>query len=122
MPNILEYYLQISLSDGLIAVCTHLCNRTFSVFRAISGKVIQSVLFFLKACVVWSIYTLQNWICTKKHLQHTAEVPKSISFIIKSPKKQGKAVTKHLLHLHFHAFSGLFLLYSSLNPMAHGIS
>jgi hypothetical protein len=122
MPNILEYHQQISLSIRLIPVCTLLYNRTFSVFSANSGKVIQSILFFLKACVVRSIYTLQNWICTKKHLQHTPEVPQSISIIIKSSKKEEKAVVKHLLHLHFQAFLGLFLLYSSLNPMAHGIS
>ncbi len=115
MPNILEYPLQISLSYGLIPVCTHLCNQIFSVFRAISGKVIQSILVFIKSCIIQANYILQNLGYSQKHLQFTSEVLKSISDIIKSPEKEEKAVVKHLLHLHFHTFSGLFLLYSILN-------
>jgi len=60
MPNIHEYYQQISLSNGLSTVCTHLCNRTFSVFRAISGKVIQCILVFLKNGIIQANYTRQN--------------------------------------------------------------
>ncbi len=115
MPNILEYPLKISLSYGLIPVCTHLCNRTLSVYHANFGKVIQSILDFLKSCIIQAKYTLQNWVCSQKHLQFTSEVLKSISNISKSPKKDEKAVVKHLLYLHFHTFSGLFLLFSILN-------
>jgi predicted DNA-binding transcriptional regulator len=115
MPNILEYYLQISLSDGLIAVCTLHCSRTFSVFCANSGKVIQSILSFFKSGIIQANYTLQNWVHYQKQSQQSPEVPKSLSNIIKSPKKEEKAVEKHSLHLHFQAFSGFFLLCSILN-------
>jgi hypothetical protein len=115
MPNILEYPLQISLSNGLIPVCTHLCNRTSSVFRAISGKVFQCILVFIKSCIIQAIYTLQNWVYPQKHFAYSCEVLKSKSNINKSPEKEEKAVVKHLLHLHIHAFLGLFILFSIQN-------
>jgi hypothetical protein len=122
MPDILEFYLQISLNYGLIAVCTHHCNRTSSVLHAVSGKVLHHHLVFPKSPLIQANCTLQNWACRKKNFQYTPEVPKSHSNILTSPKKAEEAGIKHSLNLHFQAFSGLFLLYSPLNPTAHGIS
>lgn len=122
MPNILKYYLQISLSAGLIPNCTHLCYRRFSVNRAISGKAIQSILVFLKISIIQSNCTIQNLLNLQKHSIYTQEVLKSISNIIKSPKKEEKAVIKHLWQLYFSAFSGLFLLYSFHNSSIYDIS
>jgi len=114
MPSILEYPFQISLSYGLIPVCTHLYNRIFSVVNAISGKVIQSICFFLKVCVVRSIYTLQNWVYTKKHSPYTCEVLKSNQHILKSPKKQKKALSKYSASLLLAMYLGLFQAVSQL--------
>ena len=114
MPKTLEYPLKISLSYGLIPVCTHLYTRTNSVFSANFGKVIQSILFFLKACIVRSIYTLQNWVYTKKHSPYTCEVLKSNQHILKSPKKQKKALSKYSASLLFAMYLGLSQTVSQL--------
>lgn len=87
MPNILEYYLQISQTYGLIAVCTLLTKRITSVFCAISGKVIQSTLFFPQSGLIQSNYTLQNRGCAQKLFQYTQQVLKRPLRILKSPKK-----------------------------------
>jgi hypothetical protein len=122
MPDILESYLQISLNYGLIAVCTLHCNRTSSVLHAISGKVLQHHLVFSKSPLIPANCTLQHWVYRKKNFQYTPEVPKSHSNILTSPKKAEEAGKKHSLNLDFQAFLGLFLLYSLLNPISHGIS
>lgn len=122
MPDILKFHLPKSLSNGLIAVCTLQCNRTSSVFRAISGKVLQYILIFPKSLHKQARYTLQDWVCPQKHSQYTSEVAKSISNIPKSPEKEEKAVTKHSLSLQFQVFSGLFALYSLLNPSVYDLS
>ncbi|RCW28790.1 hypothetical protein DFO77_13627 [Marinilabilia salmonicolor] len=122
MPDILKFYLPISLRNGLIAVCTLQCNRTFSVFRTISGKVFQYILFFLKSFGNKPRYTLQNRVCPLKHSHYPPEVAKSISNNLKSPEKDEKAVAKHSLSLHFQAFSGLFMLYFPLNSSVYDFS
>lgn len=115
MPKILKCYLQISQNFRFSGVCILLSNRIFSVFQANFCKVIQSILIFLKRCIIQSNYTLQNLSCSKKYFSYTQEVLKSISNIQKSSKKEEKAVIKHSLHLYFFTFSELFLLYSILN-------
>ena len=115
MPDILKFYLPISLSNGLIAVYTLQCNRTFSVFRAISGKALRYGIFFPKSGHYKARYTLQNRVCPQKHSQYTPEVLKSNSIIPKSPEKEEKAVAKHSLNLQFQTFSGLVALYLRLN-------
>jgi hypothetical protein len=122
MPDILKFYLQISLSNGLIAVCTLQCNRTNSVFGAISGKVLQNILVFPKSLLIQANYTLKNRVCPQKHSRYPPEVAKSISIIFKSPEKEEKADGKHSLNLHFQSFSGLFILYSPLNPSVYDLS
>jgi hypothetical protein len=121
MPNILNYYLQASPMPGLFVVCIHHFHRTLSVFNANSGKVNQSITIFLQSRIIQAGYTLQNWVCLKKHLNYSLEVRKSISNILKSPEKEEKAVSKHLTSLHFQAFSGLLALYSPLNPNAYDL-
>jgi len=122
MPDILEYYLPISLRNGLIAVCPLQCSRTSSVFRAISGKELQHLLNFPKSLHLQARYTLQNRVCPQKHSQYTNEALKSNLNILKSLEKDEKAVAKHSLSLHFQAFSGLFMLYSPLNPSVYDLS
>ena len=122
MPDILKCYQPIGLNNGLIAICPLQCNRTFSVFPAISGKVLQHLLIFPKSLHKQARYTLQNRVCPQKHLQYTPEALKSILNILKSPEKDEKAVTKHLLSLYFYAFSGLFMLYSPLNSSVYELS
>ncbi|MFW5781380.1 MAG: hypothetical protein ACOCXD_02310 [Bacteroidota bacterium] len=122
MPDILKYYLPISLRNGLIAVWTLQCNRASSVFLAISGKAIQYLLIFPKSLPIQARYTFQNRVCPQKHSYYTPEVVKSISNILRSPEKDEKAVTKHSLSLHFQAFSGLFILYSPLNSSEYELS
>ncbi|RCW39061.1 hypothetical protein DFO77_102216 [Marinilabilia salmonicolor] len=115
MPDILKFYLPTSPRNRLIVVCTHQCNRTSSVFRANSGKVLQYILFFPKSLLKQARYTLQNRVCPQKHSQYTPEVLKSNSIIPKSPEKEEKAVAKHSLNLQFQTFSGLVALYLRLN-------
>jgi hypothetical protein len=122
MPDILKIYLQISLSNGLIAVCSLQCNRTNSVFPAISGKVSQFILNFPNSLHKQARYTLQNRVYPQKHSHYTPEVAKSNSNILKSPEKDEKAVAKHSPSLHFQAFSGLFMLYSPLNSSEYDFS
>ncbi|WP_291861587.1 hypothetical protein [Marinilabilia sp.] len=122
MPDILKFYVPISLSNGLIAVCTLQCNRTFSVFPAISGKVLQHLLIFPKSLHKQARYTLQNRVYPQKHSHYTPEVAKSNSNILKSPEKDKKAVAKHSPNLHFQSFSGLFALYSPLNSSEYDFS
>lgn len=122
MPNIFKYYLQINLYYRFIAVCTQHCNRTLLFFHANSGKVIQRILIFPESSMIQAKYILQNIAYPKRHFTYTQEVLKSISNIQNSPKKDEKAVVNHSLHLHFYTFSGLFLLYSSQNLSAYGIS
>jgi hypothetical protein len=117
MPNILEYPLLISLSYGLIPVCTHLCNRTLSVFSAIFGKVIQSILVFFQSCLIQAIYTLQKSQYPKKHFTYSCDVLKSSLNIKKSHQKEEKALPKHYTSLHFSMYSGLFQAVSRLNLM-----
>lgn len=121
MPNILDYYLQASPIPGLFVVCIHHFHRTLSVFRANSGKVHQSISIFHQSRIIQAGYTLQNWVYAQKHFNYPVEAPKSISNILKSPEKEEKAVAKHLASLHFQAFSGLFALYSPLNPNAYDL-
>lgn len=121
MPNILDYYLQASPIPGLFVVCIPQFYRTLSVLSANSGKVTQSTSIFWQSRIIQADYTLQNWVCPKKHLNYSLEAPKSISNILKSPEKEEKAVSKHLASLHFQAFSGLFALYSPLNPNAYDL-
>jgi hypothetical protein len=114
MPNILEYPLQISLSYGLIPVCTHLCNRTPSVFSAISGKVIQSIYIFLKSPIIQANYTLQKSQYPQKHFAYSCEVLKSKSNINKSHQKEEKALAKHYASSLLTIYSGLFQAVSRL--------
>ncbi|HAF27785.1 MAG TPA: hypothetical protein DCG75_01945 [Bacteroidales bacterium] len=122
MPKILEYYLQISHSLWLIGVCTRHCSRTLSVICTNSGKAIQNIIIFLKRRIIQSNYTLQNWVYSKKHFAYSGEVFKSISNILKSPKKEEKAVSKHSLHLLYSIFSGLFSFYSTQIQSTYDIS
>jgi hypothetical protein len=122
MPDILEYYLQISLNYGLIVVCTLHCGRTTSVLRANSGKELQHIFVSPKSFQIWAIYALQNLAYPPKHSGYTPKVPKSSLNILTSPEKDEKAVEMHSLNLHFQSFSGLFLLYSPLNPTSYDIS
>jgi len=101
MPYILKYYLQASPIPGLFVVCIPHFYRILSVFSANSDKVIQSILFFLKSRIIQAGYTLQNLVYTKKRLNYSLEVLKSTSNILKSPKKDEKALSKHLIRLHF---------------------
>lgn len=121
MPNILDYYLQASPIPGLFVVCIRHFHRTLSVFSANSGKVHQSISIFQQSRIIPAGYTLQNWVYPQKHLNYPLEIPKSISNILKSPEKEEKAVSKHLTSLHFQAFSGLFALYSPINPNAYDL-
>lgn len=121
MPYILDYYLQASPILGLFVVCIPHFHRTLSVFSTNFGKVHQSNSIFRQSRIIQAGYTLQNWVCPKKYLDYPLKVPKSISNILKSPEKEEKAVSKHLTSLHFHAFSGLFALYSPLNPTAYDL-
>ncbi len=122
MPYILNCFLQASPIPGLFVVCIPQFHQTLSVFSANSGKIIQNILCFLKSRTIQARYTLQNWVYPKKHLNYTLEVLKSTSIILKSPKKEEKALSKHLIELHFQAFSWLFLLYSLLNPNVYDLS
>ena len=122
MPNILDYYLQASPIPGLFVVCIPRLHRTLSVFSANSGKVIQSISIFQQSRIIQAGYTLEPKVYPKKHLNHPLEALESISNILKSPEKEEKAVSKHLTSLHFQAFSGLFALYSPLNPTAYDLS
>ncbi len=115
MPNILEYPLLISLSYGLIPVCTHLCNRTLSVFSAIYGKVIQSILVFIKSGIIQANYTLQKIQHSPKHFAYSCEVIKSTLNIKKSHQKEEKALAQYYASSLLTMYSGLFLLYSILN-------
>lgn len=115
MPNTVQYYLQISLTSGLIVICTLHFSRLISFAAAILGKAVKSILFFLQSSLIQSRYTLQNWMSSQKLLQYSQEVLKSISNNLKSPQKDEKALPKHSLRLHFRAFSGLFQLYLPLN-------
>jgi hypothetical protein len=121
MPHILDYCLQASPISGLLVVCIHQSHRTLSIFSANSGKVHQSISIFRQSRIIQAGYTLQNRVCPKKHLNYPVEAPKSISNILKSPEKEEKAVSKHLTNLHFQAFSGLFALYSPLNPTSYDL-
>lgn len=121
MPYILDYYLLSSPIPGLFVVCIPQFYRTRSVFSANSGKVHQSISIFRQSRIIQAGYTLQNRFCPKKHLNYPVEAPKSISNILKSPEKEEKAVSKHLTSLHFRAFSGLFALYSPLNPTSYDL-
>lgn len=121
MPNILDYYLQVSPIPGLFVVCIHHFHRTLSVFSANSGKVIQSISVFRQSRIIQAGYTLQNWVYPQKHLNYSLEAPKSILNILRSPEKEEKAVSKHLTSLHLQAFSGLLALYSPLNPNAYDL-
>jgi hypothetical protein len=114
MPNILEYHQQISLRNGLIPVSTLLCNRTFSVFCAIFGKVIQSILVFLKSGINQAKYTLQNWVYPQKHFAYSCEVLKSNLNIKKSHQKREKALPKLCASLLFIILSGQFQAVSCL--------
>ncbi len=114
MPNILEYPLQISLRYGLIPVCTHLFNRPFSVFRAISGKAIQSILDFLKNGIIQANYTLHKSQYPQKNFAYSCQVVKSEFNILKSPKEQGKALPKYYTSLLFTMYSVLFQAVSRL--------
>ena len=69
--------------------------RDYSVFSANSGKVHQSISIFRQSRIFQAGYTLQNWVCLKKHLNYSLEAPKSISNILKSPEKEEKAVSKY---------------------------
>src|SRR5690554_6037492 len=95
MPNILNYYLQVSPIPGLFIVCIRHFHRTLSVFSAISGKIHQSISIFRQSNIIQAGYTLQNWVCPKKHLNYSLEAPISISNILKSPEKEEKAVSKY---------------------------
>jgi hypothetical protein len=108
MPNLLKYYLQISLKFGFIVAYISHFNLIFSVFCASSDKVIQSILVFSKSSIILANYTLQILVYSQKQSSYTPEVQKSNLKILKSPEKEEKAVVKHLLHLHFYTFSGLF--------------
>lgn len=121
MPNILDYYLQASPIPGLFVVCILRFFRTLSVFSANSGKVTQNIIIFRKSRIIQAGYTLQNRVYPQKHLNYLPKAPKSISNILKSPEKEEKAVSKHLTNLHFQTFSGLFALYSPLNPNAYDL-
>ncbi len=121
MPNILDYYLQVSPIPGLFVVCIPHFDRTLSVLSANSGKVIQSISIFQQSRIIQAGYTRQNRVCPKKQLNYPLELPKSISNILKSPKKEEKAVSKHLTSLLFQDFSGLFALYSPLNPTRYDL-
>jgi hypothetical protein len=108
MPNTLEHHQQISLSYGLIPVCTHLCNRTPSVFSAISGKVIQSILVFFQSCLIQAKYILQKSQYPQKHFAYSYEVLKSTLNINKSHQKEEKALVKHYASSLLTMYSGLF--------------
>src|SRR5690554_6387964 len=69
--------------------------RDYSVFSANSGKVHQSISILRQSRIFQAGYTLQNWVCLKKHLNYSLEAPKSISNILKSPEKEEKAVSKY---------------------------
>lgn len=121
MPYILDYYLQASPILGLFDVCIPQFHRTLSVFIANSGKVHQSISIFRQSRIIQAGYSLKNWVYPQKHLNYPLEAPKSISNILKCPEKEEKAVSKHLTCLHFQAFSGLFALYSPLNPTRYDL-
>lgn len=65
---------------------------------------------------------LQNAQQSKKHLKNTLKELKSKPNIQKSTHKQSQAIKKHSSSLLFRAFLWLFLLCSSQNSMAHGVS
>lgn len=115
MPNTVRYYLQISLTSGLIVVCTLHFSRLISFARDILGKAAKSILLFFQSSLIQSKYTLQNWMSSQKLLQYSLEALKSISNNLKIPQKDEKALPKHSLRLHFRAFSGIFTLYLPLN-------
>src|SRR5690554_3941538 len=95
MPYILDYYLQSSPIPGLFVVCISHFHRTLSVFSTNFGKVHQSNSIFLQSRIIQAGYSLQNWVCPKKHFNYSLEAPKSISNILKSPEKEEKAVSKY---------------------------
>ncbi|HTO35335.1 MAG TPA: hypothetical protein VLZ72_03795 [Flavobacterium sp.] len=115
MPNTVQYYLQVSLTLGLIVICTLHFSRTISFAAAILGKAVKSIQFFLQSSLIQSKYSVQNWMCSNKLLQYSQEALKSISNNLKSPQKDEKALPKLLQRLHFRAFSRLFTLYLPLN-------
>lgn len=114
MPNTLEYPLHLSLNYGLIIVCTHLCNRIFSVFCANSGKVIQRILVFLKSGIIQTNYTLQKSTYPQKHVRYSNKVLKSSLHITKSIQEQAKAALKYSPSLLFTMISELFRAVSLL--------
>jgi hypothetical protein len=108
MPQLLNYYLQISLSNRLIAYCTLLFLKTYSNLPSILGKAPKNIVFFSPSTQNLLKYTLQAYY--QKHSIYSQVLKSSLNFQ-KSTQKHLKALAKHPLHLLFSILTELFLAF-----------
>jgi hypothetical protein len=113
MPQILKYYLQISLYYGLFAQSTLQFGKIPQKIHSVFGKVPVFTSFFYKSSQIHSKSTLQNSEYLKKYSTYTLKALKSTLNIQKSSKKQLKARGKLSFYVLFPLLTGLFLIFDN---------